>query len=142
ATFALEQSRRLGTVFLTAANVAAYSLTTLTTPAGNNLGGLAAGVAGNNFDFVGNLRVDQAWGSAQVSAAPHDASASYYGEPSATTEANGHPGNKWGYAVSGGLRLNAPMIGPGDYFQAMGVYSVGATKYLASTPTGNATDYW
>ena len=29
-------------------------------------------------DIVGNLRVDQAWGSAQVSAAVHDVSATYY----------------------------------------------------------------
>jgi hypothetical protein len=30
-------------------------------------------------DIVGNLRIDQAWGSAQVMAAWHDASAGYYG---------------------------------------------------------------
>ena len=52
----------------------------------------------------------------------HDASASYYGAgPGGVRQrSNGHPGGKWGWAVSGGLRLNAPMIGPGDYFQGSG----------------------
>jgi hypothetical protein len=37
--------------------------------------------------------------------------------------------------VSGGLRLNAPMIGPGDYFQIGAVYAEGATRYASNTPT-------
>ena len=49
----------------------------------------------------------------------------------APVEANGHPGNEWGWAVSAGLRLNAPMIGPGDYFQVQVIYAVGATGYLS-----------
>ena len=42
----------------------------------------------------------------------------------------------------GGLRLNAPMIGPGDYFQIQGIYSVGMTGYLAQTPSGAAQNFW
>ena len=38
-------------------------------------------------DVVGNLRVDQTWGSAQIMGAIHDASANYYG----TTTNTGHP---------------------------------------------------
>ena len=44
----------------------------------NNLGGsLAAGTA-SRPDIVANLRVDQAWGSAQIMGAVHDASGGYY----------------------------------------------------------------
>ena len=49
-------------------------------------------------------------------------------------EDNGHPGDEWGWAVMGGLRLNAPMIGPGDYFQGSVTYAEGATRYASNTP--------
>ena len=34
------------------------------------------------------------------------------------------------------------MIGPGDYFQAMVIYSEGATGYLSQTPSGAAWNKW
>ena len=55
-------------------------------------------------DIVGNLRVDQAWGSAQVSGALHLNQASYYAvQPAGTTTA--HPDHKWGWAVGAGILL-------------------------------------
>jgi hypothetical protein len=36
----------------------------------------------------------------------------------------------------GGLRLNAPMFGPGDYFQGSVTYAEGATRYASNTPAG------
>ncbi len=83
-------------------------------------------------DIVGNLRVDQAWGSAQVMAAAHQVNATYYawlGRVSRAWRA-GHPGDKWGWAVGGGLKLNAPMIGQGDYFMAEVNYTEGALGYI------------
>jgi hypothetical protein len=80
-------------------------------------------------DAVGSLRVDQPWGGAQIMGALHDASATYYGP----TEDTGHPANAVGWAVGAGLRLNAPMIGAGDYFQAQVNYTQGATGYVAAT---------
>ena len=85
--------------------------------------GGAADLAGNSNlqDIVANLRVDQAWGSAQIAAAVRPMTGSYFGagnQAGTIVEWNGHPGNDIGWAVSAGLRLNAPMIGPGDYFQA------------------------
>ena len=59
-------------------------------------------------------------------------SASYYGagnQLGTLVSWNGHPDEEYGWAVSGGLRLNAPMIGPGDYFQAAVHYAQGATNY-------------
>jgi hypothetical protein len=83
------------------------------------------GARGNKMpDFVGNLRVDQAWGSAQIAGALHNASANYYDVLLA-----GHPSDVWGYAVSAGLRINAPMIGKGDYFQTQVNWTKGAIRY-------------
>jgi len=143
ATISAEQTRRAATVDLTT-NTTAFSLATLaaaTCTAGlvNNAQGL--GVTTCNVgqqDIVGNIRIDQAWGSAQISGALHDASGGYYGP----TENGGHPDTKWGFAVSGGLRLNAPMIGPGDYFQIHAIYSEGATGYLSQTSRGAAMNKW
>ncbi|MDP2411799.1 MAG: porin [Pseudolabrys sp.] len=81
-------------------------------------------------DLVANLRLDQAWGSAQIMGALHDVGGQYY---AGTSTAN--PGNEVGYAVGAGLRLNAPMIGRGDYFQIQANWARGATGYV-SHPAG------
>jgi len=75
-------------------------------------------------DVIGSLRVDQAWGSAQISAAIHDASAAYFGASNLTT--NGHPGDKAGWAFGAGTELKLPN---GDRFAVSGVYSEGAAGY-------------
>ncbi len=94
-------------------------------------------------DIVGNLRVDQAWGSAQIGGALHQVNGTYYANASGTgltpgVEGNGHPGDQWGFALMAGLRLNAPMIGQGDYLAAQIIYTQGALRYLYQNPgTGN-----
>jgi hypothetical protein len=92
-------------------------------------------------DVVGNIRIDQTWGSAQVMAAAHDVNAPYYSgftfTPSVPTTAaipsNDGPSNKWGFAVGAGLRLNFPMIAQGDYFQSQVNYTQGAPRYVDFT---------
>jgi len=101
-------------------------------------------------DIVANLRVDQAWGSAQIMGAVHDASGGYYGGTTAglfggscangiagttSNTCSGHPQDKWGFAVGAGIKINFPMIGPGDYFQGQFNYTEGATAYAALTPS-------
>jgi Porin subfamily len=91
-------------------------------------------------DFVGNLRIDQTWGGAQVMAALHQLNALNYGVSDTTGTANaltGGPGVGWGFAVGGGLRLNFPMIAQGDYFQTQVNYTQGALRYLFQTPNSN-----
>jgi hypothetical protein len=88
-------------------------------------------------DIVANLRVDQAWGSAQIMGALHQDNAAYYGSSSGTGRANGAPDDKLGFAVGAGIKLNAPFIGQGDYFQAQVTYAQGATKYVMQTPNTN-----
>jgi hypothetical protein len=80
-------------------------------------------------DIIGNLRVDQAWGSAQVMGALHEVNAAYYGG-AFPIENSGNPSTAWGFAVGGGIKLLAPMIGPGDYFQTQVNYTQGALRYL------------
>jgi len=97
-------------------------------------GGPSTGYGGfQSPDIVGNLRVDQAWGSAQIMGALHPVNAMYYQSSGAFTGLGaGHPGDRWGYAIGGGLKLNTPMIGHGDYFQTQVNYTEGASMYVFS----------
>ena len=88
------------------------------------------GYAGKGWpDLVANLRVDQAWGSAQIMGAIHDVNAGYY---TAATTGSGSPGSDVGYALGAGIKFNLPMIGKGDYVLAQFNYAKGALNYLAS----------
>ena len=62
-------------------------------------------------DIVGNLRVDQAWGSAQIWAPTTSRGAT---SGTVTT----HPSVSSGYAVGAGLKFNLPMLGKGDNIMA------------------------
>jgi hypothetical protein len=107
--------------------------------------GLSANAGGNGFEFpdvVGNLRVDQAWGWAQVMAAMHDASGAYYG----STVATGHPDNAYGWAVGTGFAINLPTLGATanvqsesnvDQIKAEISYTRGASGYASNS---NDTD--
>jgi hypothetical protein len=79
-------------------------------------------------DIVANLRVDQAWGGAQVMAALHEVNAPYYANPAGTVlESAGHPSDQWGWAVGAGLHVNMPI--PGDFIEGEVNYSRGASRY-------------
>jgi len=84
-------------------------------------------------DIVANLRVEGAWGAAQIMGALHQVNAQYYRDSTngslAVGEGAGHPGDKWGFAIGAGIKLNAPSIGPGDYFQSSVRYTEGASRY-------------
>ena len=87
------------------------------------------GYAGKGWpDIVANLRVDQAWGSAQVMAAVHDVNAGY-------SVGLVHL-DATGWAVGAGIKINAPMLGKGDYFIAQAGYTEGAINYIMSGNTG------
>ena len=87
-------------------------------------------------DVVGNIRLDQAWGSAQVMAAWHDVNPGYYGAGTLTA-VSGHPSDESGWAAGAFVKLNAPMIGKGDYLQAEFAYSQGAMRYIFRNPNNN-----
>ncbi|CAM3211505.1 porin [Methylobacterium mesophilicum] len=84
-------------------------------------------------DFVGALRLDQAWGSAQVSAAVHELNvgnvANGVGTGTGSNISIPHTSNSYGYAVQGGIKINTPFISPGDAFYLQGAYGSGAQLY-------------
>ena len=91
-------------------------------------------------DIAGNIRIDQAWGSAQISGALHNASGGYYAgtgttNPATTTQVttNGHPGDVWGWAISGGFRLQNFLM-PKDRIEMAYTYAKGAAGYTAGLP--------
>jgi Porin subfamily len=84
-------------------------------------------------DVVGNLRVDQPWGSAQVMAALHNANGSCYGtfcNAGAGLLDNGPDAAGW--AVGAGVVFNLPWA-KGDQFWIQGTYARGAASYLGLT---------
>jgi hypothetical protein len=96
-------------------------------------------------DVIGALRVDQAWGSAQVMGAMHDASGGYYG----SDQTSGHPSNAYGYAIGGALAINLPTFGATsnvnsqpnvDQFQIQGAWGKGAAGFV-SNGTNTSTLY-
>jgi hypothetical protein len=87
-------------------------------------------------DFVGNLRVDQSWGSAQVMGAIHRVAGLYYNGTNlplavnaGQAQGNGHPGDEVGWAAGVGVLVNLPMLGAGDNISAQFTYAKGATGY-------------
>jgi hypothetical protein len=109
-----------------------YSLRTTTNPVDSTDGGLAKGVS-DYPDLVGNIRIDQSWGTWLVGAAAHRVAGQYFG----STMNSGGPDSKVGWAVTTGFVLNLPMIAPGDRLSAGVVYSKGAVGYAAVTPSGS-----
>ena len=94
-------------------------------------GGTLGGYGGLQVpDIVGNIRLDQTWGSAQVMAAAHEVNPLYYGTTSNGISETGHAGDQWGYVIAAGLRLNFPQVAQGDYFQTEVNYTHGALRYL------------
>jgi len=90
-------------------------------------------------DIIGNLRVDQTWGGAQIMGALHQVNAAYYSPVGGGTAfpGAGGPSTSWGFAVGAGIKLNMPMISQGDYFQAQGNFTEGASRYIFNTPNSN-----
>ncbi|SED20609.1 Porin subfamily protein [Rhizobiales bacterium GAS191] len=100
-------------------------------------------------DVVGVLRVDQAWGSAQLSAAYHRVSTSgstvvnlgpatgggFTANPLVPTVSGGYAtvgGNAW--AVQGGVKINLPTLAVGDYLYLEAAYTKGELSAVNSGP--------
>jgi hypothetical protein len=76
-------------------------------------------------DVVGNLRLDQAWGTLHFAAAAHEVHGSYYGADSTT----GHPNATYGFAATAAIEVKNLPTGAGDSFKAEATYAHGAAKY-------------
>ena len=89
-------------------------------------------------DIVGSIRVDQAWGLFQVSAAAHEVSGSYNtlgagAVPTNLSEISGHPETKWGGSVMAALQIKNLPTGAGDDIKIDASYAKGATKHVIAT---------
>jgi hypothetical protein len=89
-------------------------------------------------DIVGNIRVDQAWGLFQISAAAHEVSGSYNtlgagAVPTNLSEISGHPETKWGGAVMAALQIKNIPTGAGDDIKIDASYAKGDTKMVIAT---------
>lgn len=92
-------------------------------------------------DFVGVLRYDEIWGSAQLSAAVHEINTgnplagssigTNLGAPLSATNHNAlaHTPSAYGFAFQGGIKVNLPFIGVGDTLYLQGAYGEGAQTY-------------
>jgi hypothetical protein len=98
----------------------------------------ASDLMGQNVpDIVGNIRVDQAWGSAQIMGGLHKVGARYYSGATPgfscvnpNTTVCDHPGDEWGWGVGGGLTLKMPWDAK-DTLSGVIAYSKGAVGFVA-----------
>jgi hypothetical protein len=135
----------------------------------NLAGGTAftgAGALGNNYggdwapDVVGNIRVDQAWGLFQISAAGHMVNGSYNilnpigtpavgsgftalapGTSNTFSEISGHPETKWGGSVMAALQIKNIPTGAGDDIKMSGSWSLGASHYVLGTSAADPSSF-
>jgi hypothetical protein len=89
-------------------------------------------------DIVGNIRVDQAWGLFQLSAAAHEVNGSYNtlgasAVPTNLSEVSGHPDTKWGGSVMAALQIKNLPTGAGDDIKIDASYAKGDTKNVIAT---------
>src|SRR3954447_1728215 len=125
------------------------SVFNLSLPLSATLGGGNAYAGVHAPDIVGNIRVDQAWGLFQISAAAHEVSGSYNilnttavpagavgvagGASSALSEISGHPETKWGGSVMAALQIKNIPTGAGDDIKVDVSYAKGETKNVIAT---------
>jgi Porin subfamily len=92
-------------------------------------------------EIVGNLRLDQPWGAVQLTAAAHQNHASLFantalGTPPTTFAFPALTSNSYGFAVQGGIQLNADYVSPGDKLWLQAAYEKGAFGYIAGNNLG------
>jgi hypothetical protein len=118
-----------------------------------SLGPPAAGMLlqiGNRMpNVIAALRVDQAWGSAELSGMVNEIGLNgnipVFNGPivlgSTTFGSLVTPSTKYGFAIAGGLKINLPMIAAGDNFTLNAVYSEGNINAAGSNFTGNSNTF-
>jgi hypothetical protein len=94
-------------------------------------------------DIVANLRLDQGWGTVQLSGAVHQIRLGNYAGAGPTLNTNGFaPDSEYGWAVNLGTKINLPMLSPGDALYLQGTYTKGAPSYVLSNPFGLGKTSW
>jgi hypothetical protein len=102
---------------------------------------LGNAIGGNHIpDIVGNIRLDQAWGSLHFAAAMHASTPTFYSTATggAGNESLGHPEDSYGFAVSGAVEFKTLPTGAGDSLKIEAAYAQGAAKYIFGGTTDTA----
>ncbi|WP_186420772.1 porin [Bosea sp. CS1GBMeth4] len=90
--------------------------------------GAAIALGGQDFpDIVASLRVDQGWGSAQLSGALTQRKVLSTIAGGVVTQ---NSADEYGWAVQGGVKINLPMLAAGDHLFLQAAYADGALGYL------------
>ncbi|GBD48499.1 porin [Methylopila sp. Yamaguchi] len=77
-------------------------------------------------DFVGNIRLQQGWGEAQLSGFAHQINSSAVND------------SEWGYGAQIGAKINLPFLAKGDYLWGTAAYTEGALSYIGLGSSGDA----
>jgi len=80
-------------------------------------------------DAVGVLRLDRAWGSAQLSAATHELNVGTIALGASVNVGVARTNSVQAWAVQGGLKINTSFVAPGDALYLQGAYADGAQFY-------------
>jgi hypothetical protein len=111
-------------------------------PIGSTVTGFQATPAGTRIpDIVGNIRVDQPWGSVQLAAAAHQNNTTLFASPALATPpaAYAFPSNSqnnYGFAIQGGAQFNLDQWAPGDKLWLQATYEKGAVGYIQGLNLG------
>ncbi len=134
ATVSLEDRRtsEIGNLDVAFDTAAGASTVNLAQRPFSGLGGLTYGRQ-DMPDIVANLRVDQGWGSAQLMGAMRQIRD--YGNAGVTlasgaTAPTVAAGDKWGFALGAGLRINLDMLARGDVLWLQATYVDGMLGYV------------
>jgi hypothetical protein len=84
-------------------------------------------------DIVGNIRLDQSWGAAQIMGA--------VGEAKGVNSLATYNDSKTVWAAGAGLKINLPMIASGDAIWLTGAYADGMTKYTTNWTSLKSTNF-
>jgi hypothetical protein len=137
ATISLEDSQPYRTAGVVNTSAATLNGLIQSTPGASlyGVGGFTGNaVAGDHVpDVVGNLRLDQAWGTLHFAAAAHEVHGTYYGTGLAAdplVSGNGKPDSTYGFAATAAIELKNLPTGAGDSIKAEVGYAHGAAKYV------------
>ncbi|MFC0217690.1 hypothetical protein FHS82_000121 [Pseudochelatococcus lubricantis] len=93
-------------------------------------------------DVIANLRVDQDWGSAQLSGALHQLNSGTIYNPWGGSWGT-RVDTTYGWAIQGGVKFKLPQLGAGDVLWLQAAYADGALSYLGlngSTTAGKVSN--
>jgi hypothetical protein len=102
-------------------------------PGGVIYNGATRAYAGQDYpDLVAALRFEQSWGVIQLSGALHQVKtgSTVFTAAGPVAPIGTGRSDKMGFALQGGVRLNLPMIAPGNQLWLQAAYAEGAISYL------------